>query len=61
MATSGAVPQHRPDETTPGASLGGQPPASSTRPDAMKAIPVRHWGRWLAAAIIAILVAGLIF
>jgi len=27
----------------------------------MKAIPVRHWGRWLAAAIIAILVAGLIF
>ena len=61
MATSGALPHQMPDETTPGASLGGQPPASSARPDAMKAIPVRHWGRWLAAAIIAFLVAGLIF
>jgi polar amino acid transport system permease protein len=61
MATSGALPHHMPDDAPSGASLGGQPPAASARPDAMKAIPVRHWGRWLAAAIIFVLVAGLIF
>jgi polar amino acid transport system permease protein len=51
-----------PNDTTPsGASLEGRPPAASARPETMKAIPVRHWGRWLAAAIILVLIGGLIY
>lgn len=32
-------------------SLGG----GSSRPEAIKAIPIRHWGRWIAAAVIIFL------
>ena len=28
---------------------------SSTRPEAIKAIPIRHWGRWIASAVILFL------
>jgi polar amino acid transport system permease protein len=29
-------------------------------PDEIQAVPVRHWGQWIAAAIVAVLVAALI-
>ncbi len=29
-------------------------------PDEIQAVPVRHWGRWLAAAIVAVLLAAMI-
>ena len=41
-----------------GAAAGG--PAAAARPDAIKAIPVRHWGRWISAAIVVYLVVALI-
>jgi polar amino acid transport system permease protein len=34
---------------------------SIARPEAIKAIPVRHWGRWLSAAIVVYLLAALLF
>jgi polar amino acid transport system permease protein len=37
----------------------GAPPASN-RPDAIKAIPVRHWGRWLSAAVVIFFVVALL-
>jgi polar amino acid transport system permease protein len=40
------------------AAAGGPPPA--TRPAGVKAIPVRHWGRWLGAAIVIYLVTALV-
>jgi len=43
-----------------GAAAAGGPPAAA-RPDVIKAIPVRHWGRWLSAAIVVYLVVALIF
>jgi polar amino acid transport system permease protein len=33
---------------------------SSSAPDAIKAVPVRHWGRWLSAAVVLALVAWLV-
>ncbi len=42
-----------------GAAAGGPPAAA--RPDAIKAIPVRHWGRWLSAVIIVYLAIALLF
>ena len=41
------------------AATGG--PAAALRPDAIKAIPVRHWGRWISAAIILYLLVALIY
>jgi polar amino acid transport system permease protein len=43
----------------PGVAAAGGP-AAATRPEAIKAIPVRHWGRWLSAAIVLYLAAALI-
>jgi polar amino acid transport system permease protein len=37
----------------------GAPDAAPVRPDEIKAIPVRHPGRWVAAAIILVLAAAL--
>jgi polar amino acid transport system permease protein len=34
--------------------------ATPEPPDEIQAVPVRHWGQWIAAAIVAILVAALI-
>ena len=62
MTASGIFGSDLPDNVTPpGASHQGQRPAGSSHPEAMKAIPVRHWGRWLAAAIILLLIAALIY
>jgi polar amino acid transport system permease protein len=62
MATSGAMSKDLPDQTEPsGAGMTGRPPTASARPKAMKAIPVRHWGRWLAATIILLLIASLAY
>jgi len=36
-------------------------PAAAARPEAIKAIPIRHWGRWLSAAVVIYLVAALVF
>ena len=41
------------------AAAGG--PAAAARPEAIKAIPVRHWGRWISAAIVIYLLVALIF
>jgi polar amino acid transport system permease protein len=42
-------------------SLGATEEKTRTRPpDEIQAVPVRHYGRWLAAAIVAVLVAALI-
>ena len=35
-------------------------PAAAARPEAIKAIPVRHWGRWISAAIVVYLLVALI-
>jgi polar amino acid transport system permease protein len=45
---------------TPGAAAGEGPPAAS-RPEAIRAIPVRHYGRWISAAIVVYLLVALIF
>jgi polar amino acid transport system permease protein len=45
--------------TSEAAVAGG--PAAAGRPEAIKAIPVRHWGRWLSAAIVIYLVAALLY
>jgi len=42
-----------------GGAAGG--PAAPSRPEVIKAIPVRHWGRWLSAAIVVYLVVALVF
>ena len=41
------------------AAAGG--PAAAARPDAIKAIPVRHWGRWISAAVITYLLVALVY
>jgi His/Glu/Gln/Arg/opine family amino acid ABC transporter permease subunit len=40
---------------------GGQLPLAHTRPEAITAIPVRHWGRWISAAVIIFLVFALLW
>jgi len=42
-----------------GAAAGG--PAAAGRPEAIKAIPVRHWGRWISAVIVVYLLVALLF
>jgi len=39
----------------------GLPAPAAARPEAIKAIPIRHWGRWLGAAIVIYLVAALVY
>ncbi len=39
----------------------GVPAPAGTRPEAIKAIPVRHWGRWISAAVVVYLVVALVF
>ena len=36
-------------------------PAAAARPEAIKAIPVRHWGRWLSAVIVVYILVALIY
>ncbi len=36
-------------------------PAAAARPEAIKAIPVRHWGRWISAAIVLYLLVALLY
>ena len=43
----------------PTAAAAGGPPAAA-RPDVVKAIPVRHWGRWLGAGIVIYLIVALL-
>jgi len=44
------------------AAAGVGPPApASARPEAIKAIPIRRWGRWLSAAIITYIFAALLY
>jgi len=40
------------------AAAGG--PAAASRPEVIKAIPVRRWGRWLSAAVVVYLVTALL-
>ncbi len=37
------------------------PAPGAARPEAIKAIPVRHWGRWIGAAIVIYLVVALAY
>ncbi len=39
----------------------GLPTPTAGRPDAIKATPIRHWGRWISAAVFIYLVAALVF
>jgi len=39
----------------------GLPAPAGNRPEAIKAIPVRHWGRWVGAAVVIYLVAALFY
>lgn len=34
---------------------------SDTRPEAIKAVPIRHWGRWIASVVILYIFAALIY
>jgi polar amino acid transport system permease protein len=38
----------------------GAPPTSG-RPEAIKAIPIRHWGRWISAAVVVFFVVALLY
>ncbi|MGX2994596.1 amino acid ABC transporter permease [Streptomyces sp. JNUCC 64] len=44
-----------------GKTGGGSPTAPSSRPDAIKAIPVRHYGRYVAAVIAIALLASIVY
>jgi len=39
----------------------GLPAPAGTRPEAIKAIPVRHWGRWVSAVVVIYLVVAIIY
>jgi polar amino acid transport system permease protein len=41
-------------------TAGTRAPQPATRPDDLKAIPVRHWGRWVGAAVVILLFLWLI-
>ncbi len=43
------------------AAAGGDPAAAASRPEAIKAIPVRHWGRWISAIVIIYFVVALLY
>jgi His/Glu/Gln/Arg/opine family amino acid ABC transporter permease subunit len=40
---------------------GGGSTGSEDRPEAIKAVPIRHWGRWVASAVILYIFAALIY
>ncbi len=40
---------------------GGQVPLPRQRPESIKAIPIRHWGRWISAAIIIFALVALLW
>jgi polar amino acid transport system permease protein len=42
------------------AAAGGDP-AAAARPEAIKAIPIRHWGRWISAVVIIYFVVALLY
>ena len=39
----------------------GLPAPADTHPEAIKAIPIRHWGRWVSAVVVIYLVTALIY
>jgi polar amino acid transport system permease protein len=39
----------------------GLPAPAEARPEAIKAIPVRHWGRWISAVVVIYLVVALMY
>lgn len=45
--------------STPLAPSGG--PATAAAPEAIKAIPIRHYGQWASAAVVLVLVGGLLY
>ena len=48
----------------PGSNQGGAAaglPAAVSRPEVIKAIPIRHWGRWLSAALVVYVVVALVY
>jgi len=61
MTSSGTEHSNQPDSVTPTSAGPHGRRSSASHPEAMKAIPVRHWGRWLAAAIILFLLAALVY
>ncbi len=61
-ATPGAIPQDvEGGRTPPEVRASGPSPEASSRPSAIRAIPIRHWGRWVAAGIILLLLAALVW
>ncbi len=40
---------------------GGQVPLTRQRPEAIQAIPIRHWGRWISAAVIIFFLFALLW
>ena len=56
MAVTGPVSQE-----SGATAAGGLPPAAAGRPEAIKAIPVRHWGRWISAVVVIYLVIALLY
>jgi polar amino acid transport system permease protein len=46
---------------TPAAVKNRGPSGLDTRPEAIRAVPIRHWGRWVASVIILYLFAALIY
>jgi len=39
----------------------GLPAPAAARPESIKAVPIRHWGRWISAAIVVYLMAALVY
>ena len=39
----------------------GLPAPAGARPEAIKAIPVRHWGRWISAIVVIYLVVAILY
>ena len=37
------------------------PSGFDSRPEAIKAVPVKHWGRWIASVVILYIFAALIY
>ena len=47
-------------DVDPSPAGGGRRPPAAARPEAIKAIPIRHWGRWISAAVIIYVVVALL-
>jgi polar amino acid transport system permease protein len=48
-------------EETPAVVSNRRVGGTQARPEAIKAIPIRHWGRWVASAVILYIFAALIY